>query len=513
MSNTDVLATRGSFCTETRPEPCGMIIFGASGDLTHRKLVPALFRLFEKDLLPEKFFVLGCARTEMTDEVFREKILKAIQQDVSNKDKDIVRDFVRLCFYHQGDYHDLQTYVSLSRRLNELDKRFSIDGSHIFYLATPPDLYCPIARNLGSTGLVGQSDDRRQFVRVVIEKPYGRDLESAMALDKEIHKYLDESQLYRIDHYLGKETVQNILMFRFANTVFEPIWDRRYIDHVQITVAETIGVEHRAGYFERTGLLRDMFQNHIMQMLALVAMEPPTSFNSDRVRDERVKLLRSLRPFPLDELDNFIIRGQYGSGIIDDKEVPAYRQEKNVAPDSQIETFVAAKVFVDNWRWQGVPFYIRTGKRLAKKLSEIAIVFKRVPHSMFNPIPPEELAPNVLIMNVQPEEGISLTIQAKKPGAKLCIGSLTMHFRYKDVFGVQMPDAYERLLLDCMLGDQTLFWRSDDVEVTWSFVTPVLDKWEADKTCCPLRIYQAGSWGPKEAEMLLEREGRRWLTP
>ncbi len=508
--NIDYLDVRGSFCVETRPGPCCLIIFGASGDLTHRKLLPALFSLYKKNLLPDEFYILGCARTKMTDEEFRKRVSISINESSKENKQYELDNFVRLCNYHAGDYYSQETYIELSNKLNKMDKEYNINKRHIFYFATPPDLYCPITKNLNSVSLAKEPDDEKSFTRVVIEKPFGHNLNSALALDKELHLSFSENQIYRIDHYLGKETVQNILMFRFANAIFEPIWNRRYIDNVQITVAESIGVEHRAGYFERAGLLRDMFQNHILQMLALVAMEPPTSFNADRVRDERVKLLRSLRPFPLNNLNQFIVRGQYTSGFINGEAVPGYRQEKNVSPDSNIETFISAKVFIDNWRWQGVPFYIRTGKRLARKISEIAITFKRVPHSMFAPLPPEALSPNVLVFNVQPEEGIALTIQAKQPGAKLCMSPIVMDFRYKDLFGVDIPDAYERLLLDCMVGDQTLFWRSDDVESAWAFVTPVLDKWEAEPECCPLTFYEAGSWGPSKVYDMIKNDNREW---
>lgn len=503
----------GRFCAEMRPDSCGIIIFGASGDLTFRKLIPALFNLFNRKLMPEKFYILGYARTSMTDEEFQEKAYNAIEKNPTNFDKMIVDDFISRLAYQYGDYSDSESYQQLSKKLNKLDNKYATQSNYMFYLATPPDLYCKIVNMLNSAGLVSESDDGDECVHIVLEKPFGRDLNSALALDRELHHVLTEKQIYRIDHYLGKETVQNILMFRFANAVFEPIWNRHYIDHVQITVAETLGVEHRAGYFERAGLLRDMFQNHILQMLALVAMEPPISFNSDRVRDERVKLLRALKPFPLDELSKYIVRGQYTSGKLGDLNVSGYREEKNVADNSSIETFIATKLFIENWRWQGVPFYIRTGKRLKRKVSEIAITFKRVPYSMFSPLPPEELAPNVLVLNVQPEEGMSLTFQAKQPGAKLCMNSLTMNFRYKDIYGVEMPDAYERLLLDCMLGDQTLFWRSDDVESAWAFVTPLLDKWENDPDGCPLAFYESGSWGPDEANELINIDGRKWRTP
>ncbi|HGE70579.1 TPA: glucose-6-phosphate dehydrogenase, partial [Candidatus Poribacteria bacterium] len=335
MDSINIEDIRGSFCVETRPGPCGIIIFSASGDLTYRKLIPALFSLYNRDLLPNEFYILGCARTAMSDEEFRLKAHKAIVNAVKSLDQAKLNSFLNRLSYHAGDYYDTETYRLLSAKLDELDKGYSIGGNRIFYLAVPPDLYCPIIQMLNSVGLTNEPDDGRSYVHIVFEKPFGRDLKSAMALDKELHHVLLERQIYRIDHYLGKETVQNILMFRFANAVFEPIWNRRYIDHVQITVAETIGIEHRAGYFERSGLLRDIFQNHILQMLALVSMEPPTSFNADRVRDERVKLLRSLRPFPLDDLDKFIVRGQYISGKIDGEDVVGYRDEKDVNPNSQ----------------------------------------------------------------------------------------------------------------------------------------------------------------------------------
>jgi glucose-6-phosphate 1-dehydrogenase len=502
---------RGGFCTEEKPESCGIIIFGASGDLTHRKLIPALFRLFQRDLLADNFFILGCARSEMTDEEFRQKVRDSIENWVKNITDSDLDNFIRKCYYNTGeDYQDKEMYDSLVERLQKLDEENSTGGNHIFHFALPPKLYSTIVEHLGICGLAKKSEEGPPFPRVIVEKPYGHDLESAIELDEDLRSVFAEKQIYRIDHYLGKETVQNILMFRFANAVFEPIWNRRYIDHVQITVAESIGIEKRAGYFEQTGLLRDMFQNHMLQMLALVAMEPSISFDADRIRDEKVKLLRSIRPFPLDDLDRCIVRGQYGSGLVDGSEVVGYRQEEGVDSDSQVETFVAAKVLIENWRWQGVPFYMRAGKRLARRVSEIAIIFKRVPYSMFAPLEPEELSPNVLALNVQPEEGVSLTIQAKQPGAKLCMTSLTMDFRYQELLDTELPDAYERLLLDCMLGDQTLFWRSDGIEASWSLVTPVLKRWEKNEKICPITFYKSGSWGPSEAEALLKRDGRKW---
>ncbi|MBD3182874.1 glucose-6-phosphate dehydrogenase [Candidatus Poribacteria bacterium] len=501
---------RGGFCMDTQTDNFGVIIFGASGDLTNRKLIPALFSLYRSGRLGSNFFIFGVARTKMSDEEFRKKVNESLEGEAKKDSMNEAKDFAKRCFYHVGEYDDSETYNSLKKRLADLEKKHSTKGNRLFYLATPPKIYSPIVNNLSSAELTQEPEGNSSYIHLIVEKPFGRDLKSAVELDKELHQYLREDQIYRIDHYLGKETVQNILMFRFANAIFEPIWNRRYIDHVQITVAESLGVEHRAGYFEQTGLLRDMFQNHMLQMLALVAMESPTSFEADRVRDERVKLMRSLRPFPLDDLDKYIIRGQYISGCIDNENVPSYREEPGVDSDSKIETFIAAKLFIDNWRWQGVPFYMRAGKRLRKKISEIAIVFKHVPYSMFAPLSPEELSPNVLVLNVQPEEGISLTIQAKQPGAKLCMNPLSMDFRYKDLYGLEMPDAYERLLLDCMLDDQSLFWRSDGIEASWAFVTPVLEKWAEDCQICPLTTYESGSWGPKEADQIIKQDERNW---
>jgi glucose-6-phosphate 1-dehydrogenase len=424
-----------------------------------------------------------------------------------------VRLFLELCYYCQGDYGAPEMYQCLAGRLKELDAKHETGGNHLFYLSLPPNLYGEVVGHLGAAGLAREDDARGQWSRVIIEKPFGHDLKSALELDTQLYRELRERQIYRIDHYLGKETVQNILMFRFANAIFEPVWNSQYIDHVKITVAESIGVGHRAGYFEQSGVLRDMFQNHMLQMLALVAMEPPADNDADRIRDEKVKLLRSTRPFPLDELDEWVIRGQYAAGEQDGKLVPAYRQEKGVAPNSMTETYVAAKLMVDNWRWHGVPFYLRSGKRLGRRYSEIAVTFKPIPHSMFKPIAPEDLTPNVLVFAVQPDEGISLTMQAKHPGPKLCMSGLNMDFFYSDVFGEEPGEAYERLLLDCMLGDQTLFVRHDDMEVAWSLFTPVLDRWAEQGTAGVLHEYAPGGWGPQASTDMLRRDGRYWRNP
>jgi len=513
--NANSIRIRGSFCVEEIPKPAGIIIFGASGDLTSRKLIPSLFNLFRKTLLPASYYIIGVARSDFTDDQFREKMATALRERFPNASAGSIKSFLDHCCYISGDYRDEMLYRNVFSRISQLDKKCRPERNHIFYLATPPSVYRDIIDHLGASKLTREGSFENVIeARVIIEKPFGRDLESAMDLDKTLRRVLSEQQIYRIDHYLGKETVQNILLFRFANTIFEPIWNRRYIDNIQITVGERVGVEHRAGYFEQAGLLRDMFQNHMLQMLSLVTMEPPISFDADRVRDEKVKLLRAIRPIPIDHLRDRIIRGQYESGTIGEKTVPGYRDEKGVAHDSPVETFVAAKILIENWRWQSVPIYLRAGKRMNRKASKIAVTFKNVPHSMFFPLTPADLNPNILIFHVQPEEGISLGIQAKHPGPKLCMDALEMNFSYSDVFEGELPEAYERLLLDCMLGDQTLFIRHDDMEVSWSLITPILRAWDedpkGDKTG-KLHAYPAGSWGPAASEEMLVRDGREWI--
>jgi len=503
------LSSQDIVCAETAAPPNAMVVFGASGDLTRRKLLISIFQIFTQDLLDERFYLLGCGRKKLTDEDFRKTAQQAIRGNASDVSAKDLNAFTEKLYYVAGDYNDAAFYESIKARLVQLDKKHKIDGCRIFYLAVPPFLYNPIVEHLGlSTLSCINGSDSKQRVRLVVEKPFGRDLQSATELNDRISHCFDESQIYRIDHYLGKETVQNILMFRFANTIFEPVWNRNYIDHVQITIAESMGIEHRGGYYDKAGALRDIFQNHMLQILALVAMEPPASFEADCIRDEKVKLLRSIRYFNSNELDSLIVRGQYGSGVINGKQVVGYRAEPGIDPRSKTETFVAAKLFMDNWRWKGVPFYLRTGKRLADKDTEIAITFKKVPHSMFISASLEDMPANVLVLQIQPEEGISLSFQAKRPGSKICMSTLNMNFNYKSVFLVDMPEAYQRLLLDCMVGDQTLFNRYDNVEIAWQLLMPVLQIWQNDDSA-PYE-YPAGSESFPQADRLIESDGRKW---
>ena len=501
---------RGLFCIETRPAPFIIVIFGASGDLAHRKLIPSLYRLQARKLLPNTYHVIGCGRKPLDDDDFRASALEGLKEHagVTGSEAD---DFLGHCHYRSGGYDDPELYKKLLGAINDLNPDGRIENT-VWYLSTPPALFSVIVGQMKSSGILAALGEPMERIRVVLEKPFGYDLDSAMRLNDDIHRDLDECQVYRIDHYLGKETVQNILMFRFANAIFEPVWNRRYIDNIQIIAAESIGVGHRAGYYDSSGLLRDMFQNHMMQMLSLVAMEAPATFEPDRVRDEKVKLLRSVRPFPVDDLSSVLVRARYGKGEADGTVLLAYPDEEGIQPDSQTETFVAAKMYIDNWRWQGVPFYLRSGKRLTRRESKIVIVFKDVPHSMFQSFLPGQLSNNYLVLNVQPEEGVRLSIEAKSPGPKMCMSMLALDFKYKDVYDGGLPDAYERLLLDAMLGDQTLFIREDDMEVAWRLFTPVLDAWRDNKGNSPLTDYPSGSWGPSEANDLVTRDGRLWLS-
>ena len=502
------LTQQDILCVETVAEATGLVVFGASGDLTRRKLLASLFELYKRELIRERFYLVGCGRKELTDQDFRQIARESLGQGSGNVAAQKAESFTEKLYYVSGDYADKALYENIKAKLAELDRRHKVDD-HVFYLAVPPILYGAIAEKLCEAGLARNPERNLQHQpRLVVEKPFGHDSQSAADLNDTIRRCFHESQIYRIDHYLGKETVQNILMFRFANTIFEPVWNRNYIDSVQITIAETVGVEHRASYYDKSGALRDIFQNHMLQMLALVAMEPPVSFEADRLRDEKVKLLRSIRPFDLADLDNLIIRGRYGPGSIAGSQVPGYRDETGVERKSKTETFVAARLFIDNWRWKGVPFYLRTGKRLPAKDTEIAVIFKSIPHSMFVSAGLEDVPANVLVLQIQPKEGMSLSFEAKRPGSKICMDTLTMNFSYQDIFKITLPDAYERLLLDCMVGDQALFTRYDSVEVAWQLLTPVLSAWQ-NRASVPYE-YAAGSASFPQADRLIEADGRKW---
>jgi len=489
------LQKQQKLCVESPAGPCGIVVFGASGDLAHRKLYPSLFELFRRSLISSRFYLLGCGRSHFTDERFRAAVQDSLQSAVTDADPGRLADFVSRFSFVSGDYADPALYQQVCDRLAALDAKYDVTGTRIFYLSVPPLLYEAIAEKLGQIKLNCPTvSGRFQQVRLVIEKPFGRDLQSAVELDVRLHRHFDESQIYRIDHYLGKDTVQNLLVFRFANSIFEPIWNRNQIENVRITAAEQVGVEHRAGYYDQSGALRDMFQNHLLQMLTMVAMEPPTSFDGDSVRDEKIKLLRSIRRIDPEHVSRTFIRGQYAPGTIQGRPVKGYLQEEGVAPDSHTETFVAARLFIDNWRWKGVLFYLSTGKRLPQKVTEIVITFKQVPHLMFPQEELEQMTPNVLRFQIQPQEGMFLGLQAKRPGSKICMSTLGMAVDYQQVFGVQMPEAYQRLLLDCMQGDSTLFTRHDSVIASWELLTPVIEAWHASRE--GLTLYPAGSPGP-----------------
>src|SRR5215212_2576043 len=490
------------------PEPAIMVIFGASGDLTARKLVPALYDLASQRRLPMEFAVVGISRTPLSHEEFRERLHDALKEQRPGRvSDDVWESFSSSLFYLPGDSKKPETYEQLQGFLKELDKERGTDGNRIFYLASSLSLVPTIVERLGEAGM---SEEGGGYARLVVEKPFGRDLESARELNREIRRYFEETQIYRIDHYLGKDTVQNVLALRFANGIFEPIWNQHYVDHVQITVAEDIGVGTRGAFYEEAGALRDIVQNHVMQILCLTAMEPPVTFDAESVREEKVKVLKAVRPIPEDEVDLFAVRSQYARGWIFGEEVPGYREERDVAPDSSTETYVALKVFVDNWRWAGVPFYIRAGKRLPKKATEIAIQFHPTPHTPFARDETLGLEPNVLVVRVQPQEGISLKIGAKVPGTGFEISSVNMDLLYGTAFLEEAPDAYQRLLLDLMLGDPTLFIRADEAEDAWAILEPVMRAWSGSKE---VPTYPAGTWGPEEAEELLERDGREWRRP
>ena len=488
-------------CEDIKGDPASIVIFGGSGDLTFKKLIPSLFNLQKRGLLSENTYILGVGRTDLDSNSYREHIKKSLDNSSKEVDK-----FLDKIYYLNGDYSDINLYENLKENMHNLDEKHKTNYNRLFYFATPQIVYIDIIKKLGNSGLLKKTESI--FPKVIVEKPFGSDYRSSRELDKELHNYLEEEQIFRIDHYLGKETVQNILMFRFANTIFEPIWNYKYIDHIQINVTEDLGIGSRAGYFENSGLLRDMFQNHMLQLLALVGMEPPAQLDAESVRDEKYKLLKSVRPLKVEDINKKIIKGQYKEGSVNGEKVKAYRDEKNVDPKSQRDTYVAAKMYIDNWRWSGVPFYLRSGKRLKTKNSQISIHFKEVPFSIFskNKLKPHK---NILTLNIQPNEGFSLNLQAKQPGSKLCLNDLNMDFRYSEFFDFDPPEAYERLFLDVILNDQTLFVRSDAMETSWEIIDEILNEWDNNKDI--LNFYEAGSWGPEIAEGLFNED--KWVNP
>lgn len=503
---TGAAAPTDAYYCEIPSDPCAIIMFGASGDLARRKLLPALFDLGQHACLAPRFRLLGFARTQMTDDAFREHASEFLPNGSTPSPNGCTQqDFMQQLRYFQGDYDSPEAYERLIRRLGELDREGRLNGNRLFYLATPPSVYPGVIEQLGKAGLAKPSSDN-SWTRVIIEKPFGHDLDSCRELNQKVLSVFDEPQVYRIDHYLGKETVQNLLVFRFGNGIFEPLWNRNYVDHIQITAAESLGVENRAAFYESAGALRDMVQSHLLQLTSLVAMEAPATFGATAVRNEKIKVLESIRPFTNETIWKCVCRGQYGPGKIDGKAIPGYRQEPGVKPDSATDTFVALKLFVDNWRWSGVPFYLRTGKRLSPAHTEIAIQFKQAPHMVFRGHHSEA---NSLVLNIQPNEGISLSFGAKTPGTEMQISPVTMDFGYHQTFGGATRDAYATLLNDCIRGDATLFDRADSVEAAWALVDPILKAWQ-QASPPPFPNYPAGSEGPRAADDLTRSDERQW---
>jgi glucose-6-phosphate 1-dehydrogenase len=491
---------------EPTPEPTALVIFGASGDLTRRKLLPAVYQLARQQRLPARFNVVGVARSPMTDDQFRTQLHDSLKEFAGvAKPDDVSSALARDLGYVQGEMDDPGLYKKIAHKIAQMR---CPDGV-LFYLAVPPTVYATIAEQLSASGLTKPATPDG-WRRIIVEKPFGTDLDSARELNRVLHAHFDESQIFRIDHYLGKETVQNLLVFRFANGMFEPVWNRRYIDHVQITAAETVGVERRANYYEGAGALRDMVQNHLMQVLAMIAMEPPIAFSAENVRDRKHDVLASIQPI-LEGHEDSVVRAQYEAGWVSGAEVPGYRAEEGVNAKSTTETYVALRLQLDSWRWAGVPFYLRTGKRLPKRTTEIAIQFRRPPLHIFKRISPTAIASNLLIVNVQPDEGISVRFEAKLPGSRMQLAPVMMNFRYGNAFGTQVPEAYETLLLDAMLGDPTLFARHDFVEASWALITPIHEAWRASGMK-KLPTYEAGEWGPPEADAMMAADQRRWRT-
>jgi glucose-6-phosphate 1-dehydrogenase len=503
---------------DQQPEPCIIVIFGATGDLTQRKLLPTLAHLASEHPIPQSFCVVAYARRTMSDQEWRAMALDSINKftaDGEKLDEKTLKTFAQSLFYCQGDVDSREDYQKLADLLDRLDEEHGTRGNRLFYLATPPDLDSEIIYQLGGVGLARQqhnNGDEEGWTRIIVEKPFGHDLASAQKLNRELSRVFRENQIYRIDHYMGKETVQNILAFRFSNGIFEPLWNQKYIDHVQILVAESLGIGSRFEYYERAGAIRDMVQNHIMQVLCLTAMEPPVAFDADAIRDEKVKVMRAIPLYSPEDVALNTVRGQYTAGIVDGLPVPGYREEKGVAPNSTTETYVALKLFIENFRWADVPFYIRSGKHLPSRSTEVTIQFKRVPHQLYKPSETKGLVPNRLTLRIQPDEGITLKFGAKIPGAARQLSSVDMNFSYASAFGIQSPEAYERLLADAIVGDSTLFIRRDEVEASWRIVDSIVNGW---KQMPPdtVSTYAAGTWGPEEANQLIEHDGRQWDNP
>ena len=491
-------------------DPCIIVIFGASGDLTKRKLMPALFNLHRNGLMDEGSKIIGFSRSFTDHFVFRSAMKKAINdfgEDDQQNETDW-KDFSEILHYINADFNDPRAFEKLKTEIETLESKGETCGNRLFYFATPPDLYETLNLNLGKAGL-NRPLNEDSWTRIIVEKPFGHDLESARKLNAKLAKFFNERQVYRIDHYLGKETVQNLLALRFGNSIFEPLWNRNYVDHIQITGAESIGIENRAGYYEHAGALRDMVQNHIFQLVSLIAMEPPVTFESDIVRDEKVHVFHAMQPLNTEEVKKYAIRGQYGSGVVDGMVVPAYFEEKGVAKDSITETFTALRINIQNWRWAGVPFFLRTGKRLYRHSTEIKLFFKRTPHMIFRMLAKEVHDTNILTIRIQPEEGISLSFNAKRPGPGMEVQPVEMDFDYFTTFGTKPPNAYERLLRDCLAGDQTLYSRRDAVEASWAIIDSILNAW-AEQKAKSIPIYPAGTWGPNESDDMMKNDGKRW---
>ena len=498
-----------STASQRVPDPCVLVIFGASGDLTRRKLIPAIWHLREQGRLPDAFALVGVSRRTWDDDDFRQQMREGLAEFVGTVDESVLDAFLAKIHYVSGDPADPATHTALRDRFESLDRECGTGGNRCFYCSVPPQIYLGIVEQVGKAGLNRQHQDGQGWCRIIVEKPFGHDFESAHGLNEALHDVFAEEQIYRIDHYLGKETVQNILVFRLGNSIFEPLWNRRYVDHVQITAAEGVGVEHRAGYYDQSGAMRDMIQNHLLQVLCIIAMEPPSSFDAESVRLEKLKVLKAIRPILIGQVDRYAVRGQYGPGNVGGDEVPGYLQESEVPADSRTETYAALEFTIDNWRWQGVPFYVRTGKRMEKRTSTITMQFRQPPHLIFDQA--NQMPPSTLTIRIQPEEGISLSFNGKVPGPDVKLGTVDMDFSYAESFGGRTPEAYETLILDCLLGDATLYSDNDWIEKSWQLLMPVLEAWKTPSSGA-VPSYPAGSSGPSKADTLLGEDWRTWAA-